>query len=211
MSVRPDRPALGARYDRRRQEVLDAAAAVFASRGYSETSVQALADELGIAAGGIYHYFGSKRELLTAICDEVMHPLLEDARALADSAQDPQAELRELLRLWVTQVIARRDHMLVFQQQRHTIDSSPAWAGVRRDRKAFEQLVAHVIARVQDEGLLRGDRRLAVAALLGIVNHVAQWYRPRGPLNPHEIADGFYDLIVAVSPRAREPRLRSGG
>lgn len=200
MSTRPERPTLGAKYDRRRQEVVDQAAAVFAERGYAETSVQQLSEALGIAAGGIYHYFGGKQELLIAIATQVMDPLLDDARTLVAETRDdadPQELLRSVLHMWVAQVVARRDHMLVFQQQRHAVDTSPEWRDVRRTRKAFEQLVDGLLTRLGEEGVLRGDRRLVLATLLGAVNHTAQWYRPRGPLSPGAIADGYFALVVA--------------
>ena len=43
---------------------------------------------------------------------------------------------------------------------------------------------------------LRGDTRLALLALLGMVNHTAQWYRPRGELSPVQIADGYVALLL---------------
>jgi len=41
------------------------------------------------------------------------------------------------------------------------------------------------------------DPRLQLSALLGMVNHTAQWYRPRGRLSPEEIADGYVALVLA--------------
>ena len=43
-----------------------------------------------------------------------------------------------------------------------------------------------------------GDPRLALFALLGMVNHTAQWYRPRGRLSATEIADGYVDLLLGA-------------
>jgi AcrR family transcriptional regulator len=199
MPPRPDRPALRARYDRRQAEVVEAAARVFAQRGYDQTSVPQLAEELGIAAGSLYHYFGGKEQLLIAICDQLMDPLLDDARALlGDDSADAADQLRALVRLWVGHVIAHRDHMLVFLQERHVVDHGEQWAGVRRDRKAFEQLVEGVIERLEAQDRARlGDARLTLSALLGMVNHTAQWYRPRGRLDAVAIADGYVDLILA--------------
>jgi AcrR family transcriptional regulator len=197
VSTRPTSPVLGARYDKRRQEVLDLAAREFARSGFEETSVQQLSVAIGIAAGGMYHYFAGKEELLVSICDQVMDPLLDEARALEQAGGEPAAQLRELVHLWVAQVCARRDHMRVFQQQRHAVDAGDQWRAVRADRKSFERIVDDTLARAQVAGLLRGDRRLDLAALLGMVNHTAQWYRPRGPLTPDEIADGYADLLLA--------------
>jgi TetR/AcrR family transcriptional regulator, cholesterol catabolism regulator len=194
---RPTRPALRDRYDRRQQRVVLQAAKVFAERGYDQTSIQDLAQSLGLAAGGLYHYIGSKERLLISICDQLMEPLLEGATALVAEEAPPAGQLRDLVRLWVGHVVEHRDHMLVFQQERHVIERGAQWRGVRSSRKRFERLVDEVLARVEASGdAAFADRRLAVAALLGMVNHTAQWYRPRGRLTPHEVADGYVDLLL---------------
>src|SRR5262245_61063531 len=60
---------------RRREQILDAAARLFAERGYSETDTQVLAAELGVGKGTLYRYFPSKRELFLAAADRVMRRL----------------------------------------------------------------------------------------------------------------------------------------
>ena len=192
MSARPTRPALRDRYDRRRAEVVLGAARVFAERGYDQTSVPELAEALGLATGSLYHYFPSKEHLLRAICDQLMDPLLEQAEALP--AEQPAEHLRALVRLWVEHVVAHRDHTLVFQQERHVIERGAAWRGVRASRKAFERLAEDALA--QANAGRSTDPRLALSALLGMVNHTAQWYRPRGRLGAGEIADGYVDLLL---------------
>ena len=191
MATRPIRPALRARYDRRREEIVVVAARVFAQRGYDQTSVPDLAEEMGLSVGSLYHYFGGKEQLLIAICDQLLEPLLE-------RAQELEPDLRELVRMWVAHVVEHRDHMLVFQQERHVIERGDQWSAVRESRKHFEHLVGDALADAEREGrLVARDRRLALLALLGMVNHTAQWYRPRGELHPQEIADGYLDLLVA--------------
>ena len=192
-TTRPRRPALRERYDRKQQQVVTEAARVFAQQGYDQTTMQELADAVGIAAGGLYHYFGSKEQLLIRICDQLMNPLLDQAREVLKSEGTPEEQLRELIRLWVEHVVAHRDHMLVFQQERHVIEHGPQWKGVRADRKAFERLVESVLTRVDTS---TEDPRLALSALLGMVNHTAQWFRPRGRLTAREVADGYADLLL---------------
>ena len=199
MSSRPSRPAQRERYDRRRAEVVLGAARVFAERGYDQTSVPELAEALGLAAGSLYHYFGSKEQLLRAICDQLMDPLLEQAEALLEEPREPAEQLRALVRLWVEHVVAHRDHMLVFQQERHVIERGAAWRGVRASRKAFERLAEDALARCSPAHPGSAtDPRLALAALLGMVNHTAQWYRPRGRLSASAIADGYVDLLLGA-------------
>jgi AcrR family transcriptional regulator len=202
----PTRPRLRDRYDRKQQQIVRGSARMFAEHGYDQTTIQALADAVGLAAGGIYHYVGSKEQLLEHICDQIMHPLLEEARALVEADAPPDTQLRSLVRLWVTHVVEHRDHMLVFQQERHVIERGAQWRGIRTSRKQFERLLEDAVGRVQADGRLAlGDDRLAVSALLGMVNHTAQWYRPRGRLSPTEIADGYVNLLLADPPGAGEP------
>jgi AcrR family transcriptional regulator len=193
---RPDRPALRARYDAKQQAMILAAARVFAERGYDQTSVHELSEALGMAAGGLYHYFGSKEQLLFRICDQLMEPLLDGGRELLAGEKPPDEQLRALVHMWVAHVVEHRAHMLVFGQERHVIERSPQWSGVRSSRKAFERLVDDLLARAEEAGTVRvADRRVALSALLGMVNTTAQWYRPRGRLSPAEIADGYLELL----------------
>jgi AcrR family transcriptional regulator len=175
---------------------------VFAERGYDQTSVPDLAEAIGLAAGGLYHYFGGKEQLLIRICDELMDPLLDEARALVAEEADAAERLRRLVRLWVAHVVAHRDHMLVFQQERHVIEHGPQWRAVRAARKRFEELVDRALADVEGSEHARfTDRRLALSALLGMVNHTAQWYRAKGRLSPEQVADGYVGLLVTAPAR----------
>lgn len=210
MALRPTRPALGERYDRRRRQFVHQGAKVFAKRGYDQTTMQELAASMGLATGALYHYFAAKEDLLTAICDQLMEPLLARAAELLEAGQPAERmegeqpaermeggqpaedELRSLVRMWVAHVTEHRDHMLVFQQERHVIESGERWRNVRASRKAFERLVDDLLSRVRG----RDDDRLALRALLGMVNHTAQWYRPRGELTPEQIADGYVSLVL---------------
>ena len=156
---------------------------------------------MGLASGGLYHYFASKQQLLIEICDQLMDPLLEQARALVASDDAPEDQLRALVRLWVAHVVVHRDHMLVFQQERHLIERGDQWRAVRARRKEFERLVADVLQRVREANVtIIDDDRLALAALLGMVNHTAQWYRSKGRLAPQDVADGYVDLLVGRCP-----------
>lgn len=192
----PTRPALKVRYELRRSELVEAAAGVFADRGYDSTPVSELATQIGLAAGGIYHYFAGKEQLLIAICDQLVDPLLARARELIAEDRPPEEQLRALVRLWVHHVVIHRDHMLVFQQERHAIEHGEQWRGVRRTRKDYERLVEDVLARAAP-GL---DRRIALSALLGMVNHTAQWFDERGRLEYDVVADGYVDLLLGIAP-----------
>ena len=192
MPAPPTRPALRERYERRRQSVLRVAAAEFAQRGYHATSMDDLSTATGLAAGGLYHYIGSKEQLLFAILGQLMDPLLERARAVEASGGPPRDRLRELLRIWLAHIEDHHDHMLVFTQERRVLEQDPRWDAVRESRQAFEEILGRLVAAAAPSG----DTRLRVLALLGMVNHTASWFRPDGRLTSAEIADGYWELMT---------------
>jgi AcrR family transcriptional regulator len=194
----PSRPALRARYEGRRAELIDAAAVAFAEGGYRETSIADLSAARPVAAGGIYHYIGSKENLLIAICDALLAPLLEEGREIVAAGDlPPERQLRDLLRVWLAHVETHRAHMLVFAQERHLIEREPQWRAVRRQRKQFEELLDGILARGEADGSMAfADRSLTLFALLGMVNYTPTWLSPRGRLSADEVADGYCELIL---------------
>lgn len=195
----PTRPALRARYEARRSEVVAAAAKLFAERGYDGTSISELTDATGLAAGGLYHYIEGKDDLLIAICDELLEPLLARAREIVAAEAPPVEQLRELVGAWVSHVVAHRHHMLVFTQERQAIERQPRWRHVRSQRKAFEKILDEILDRGEADGSMSfADRRLSLLALLGMVNYTPQWVRPGGRLTAAEIADGYCAMALSA-------------
>jgi AcrR family transcriptional regulator len=193
----PTRPALRARYDRRRQEVVDTAAHVFAQRGYHATSIEDLIAATGLTRGGLYHYTDSKQTLLFGVLDELIDPLLVQAREIVAEPGSPEEHLRRVARAWLAHVAAHLDHMVVFERERATLEADPRWTDVRRARRAFERVLGGVIERGRADGSFAiEDPQLVLLALLGMVNHTANWLRPTGRLRPDQVADGFCDVLL---------------
>ena len=99
MSTPPTRPVLRERYERRQRVVVDAAAVLFAEQGFQGTSVADLVEATGLTAGGLYHYMGSKDQLLIQICDELMDPLLAATLDILQDEKHPVDQLRARLLL----------------------------------------------------------------------------------------------------------------
>jgi AcrR family transcriptional regulator len=170
---------------------------VFAEHGYHATSIDDLIAATGLTRGGLYHYIGSKQELLFRIHEELLEPLLERAREIVARDADPETHLRQLVAEWVAHVERHRDHMLVFDQERRTVEHEPRWAEVRRARKEFEDILAGVLDRGRREGTFDvPDQQLTLLALLGMVNYLPQWYAPGGRLDAEAIAAGYCDALL---------------
>src|SRR5271166_5979005 len=66
----------------RRRRILDSAKRVFAARGYHDTNISHICDDLGIARGTLYQYFRSKQDVFTAVIEE----LLDRVRRFVETA-----------------------------------------------------------------------------------------------------------------------------
>ena len=197
MPAPPDRPALRARYDAKQKAVVETGARLFAERGYHATSVSDLVEATGLASGGLYHYIGSKEQLLFRVFDELMDPLLEQAEEILDGGGDPEGRLRALLRTWMVHVEQHLPHMRVLQQEWHFVSGRPEWERVLAARRRFEAILAEVLDRVRAAGLLTApDPQLLQLAVLGMVNYTPQWFDPAGRLRAEQIADGYCDLLL---------------
>lgn len=80
-------------WDRRSDEILDAAATLFAERGYAVADTQELADRVGVGKGTLYRYFPSKRDLFLAAADRAMRRLREYLDAAVPTRDDPLEQI----------------------------------------------------------------------------------------------------------------------
>ena len=160
-----------------------------------------LTEATGLAAGGLYHYIESKEQLLIAICDELLDPLLErgagDRRRADDAAG--ASSCATSLHAWLAHVDDHRDHMLVFAQERHVIEREPQWRRRARPAQgASSSSLDDVLARGERgrHDALRRPRLRAARRCSGWSTTRRSGYRPRGRLSPEQIADGYGDLIL---------------
>ncbi|MBS0261206.1 MAG: TetR/AcrR family transcriptional regulator [Planctomycetes bacterium] len=96
------RPPNAELQERRREEILDAAAEVFAKHGFAVTDVQEIADKIGVGKGTIYRYFPSKEELFLAAVDHGMRQLKETVDAAVGTVEQPLERIGEGVRAYLT-------------------------------------------------------------------------------------------------------------
>ena len=195
---RPDRPGLAARYDAKRTEVVDIAARVFAERGYHATTVDDLVAATGLQRGGLYHYMDSKQDLLIAIHERFIEPLLESARAIVAEEGPADDALRRLAGALMQDIARYRDQVTVFLHEWREIESGPEWRSVRDARREFEEIIRSVLTRGARDGIFDvPEPRLTTLAFLGMFNYSYTWYDPGGAHSPDEIADAFADVVLS--------------
>jgi len=140
---------------RRCEEILDVAARVFAERGYAETDVQLIADELGVGKGTIYRYFPSKQELFLAAVDRGMRRLRAQVEAATADRQDPLDVIAHAIRTYLAFFQTYPEFVELFIQERAVFRDrrKPTYFEHRQANvKKWQDLVRRLIAegRVRD-------------------------------------------------------------
>jgi AcrR family transcriptional regulator len=182
--------------DTTEQQVRRAAVALFASRGFHATGIRQLAEAVGITSSTLYHYMGTKEDLLFAIVQDSSRRLIDAAQRLADLALTPQAMMCALVQMHVSTHATHRDATAVVDNElRHLDENRRAQAIELRDH--YEGFWTSAIsAGVRGRVFSVHDQRLARLSILQMSSGVAQWYSSEGDLALPELAQTYAHLTL---------------
>jgi len=183
---------------RRQQEILEAAALVFHEKGYESTSIQDIADSVGILKGSLYYYITSKEDLLFEIIQGVHEEALKNLDRTAAVEGDALQKIRAFVVVHLTHNALNLVKMAVFFQDFRSLNGERRQVIVE-ERDMYDNFLRDLIRQGQDEGIVCPDiePKLAAITVLGMMNWIYQWYRPGGGLSASEIANAYADFVVA--------------
>jgi AcrR family transcriptional regulator len=192
----PRPPGHGPGFEIKRQEIIDRAAELFAKQGYAATGIAEIGQVAGLAKGALYYYIGSKENLLVEIQDRVLRPLLTSARRIASLDEDPVLRLRLLSQTLLENIMARLDHVWVYEHDYRNLRGTNR-ARLLRQRREFEKIVQDVLIAAMDDGSFRKmDPRLAMFQFLNMHNHTYQWVKPGGEWDAETLAREYCTTLI---------------
>ncbi len=185
------------KYRRRQREVFDAAAALFAEKGYHGASTSDIAARLGIKQGSLYYYFESKEEALEQVCLFGVAGFVQRMDEILAADTSLSDKVRATVHGHLGTLRERREYMIVFLEDR---DKLPRERRRRITDQAheYERKVERLFALgVAENRFAAGlDCRLAALALIGLCNSVAGWHDTQPRMALGAIADAYADLIL---------------
>src|SRR4051794_25081381 len=180
----------------RREAIVDTSARVIARRGYHATGLTELCAANDLGKGALYHYIGSKEELLGAIHDRVMDEVMQGADRVADAGGSPSTQLAMLGDELLDVIHRYPDHVWVF------LHEFPALTGERAEqfrlrRREYERRVEGVLQAGIDAGEFRAlDPWLTARAWLGMHNYTYLWLKAGGSVSARDVAEPFADIFI---------------
>ena len=179
-------------------QILDAAAGLFLEKGYDATSMQDVADRVGLLKGSLYYYVRSKEDLLFHIMEPAYQEALDRIEPIARATdQNPTDRIDTFVHAHVDYAIANirafRIRLREFRQL----------TGDRRDYvhqvgQTYLTTLRTILTDGQQQGYFAKDLdiRVTAQAVIGLLNSVTEWFHEEGRLGRRQVADQLSRLII---------------
>jgi len=181
---------------RREQEILQTAADVFFRKGFHATSLEDIAKVIGIRKSSLYYYVQTKDELLFRIVQRGLQSMTDQLQVICRGEGPPSEKLRKSVENHITAYDTQYSTLGVNLREERSIASQ-----YRKDYLAIRDTYEALFRGLISEGVATGafrtcDPATMTRAILGMVNWLAIWYHPGGPLTASSLSSQFTEFIL---------------
>ncbi|MCF8083999.1 MAG: TetR/AcrR family transcriptional regulator [Deltaproteobacteria bacterium] len=178
----------------KRELLLEKATELFLKNGYEGTSMRDIAKAVGIQAPGIYHYFKSKKAILTEIDEQSWQLFQREVLKYVEKVSDPE----EKIKMYVQRMLS---FAFLLGTRLNILDSSISRKHAKfrksKDREVFNVIRDTLITLSEKKDLPPHiDPTLGAFSLYNLVASTHKWYNPKGRLDPDTLADQITRLFL---------------
>lgn len=175
--------------------VLEAAARLFNAQGFDRTSMNDIAEELGVTKPSIYYYFPSKDAILVGAIKEAGATFEGKVRKAAGDGRAPYEQFREVIRLYLEGMRWEVFRTLILADERTLSKAGrdQVMKSKRRINEAVESLITHAVEQGEMSVV---NAHYATYAIFGMLNWMAIWRRNDWDKNAEEIEATFEQMIL---------------
>jgi len=172
-----------------------AAALLFDTTGYAETSLRDISIAAGLSKGGIYHYFSSKHEILFFILDRYLDRLHGNVLDELNQFDNPKAKLRFFLdrhlRIFFESMPEGGEYLnqarnLTHQERRYIVERE----------KAYAMILTGILAEMVNTDNPSTKLDAITYFIFGLYNSIMHWFNPTGELSIEEVSDLCFQLLM---------------
>ena len=181
--------------DTKRKAIIREAARVFNRRGSHGTTLEDVAERLGVTKTALYRYVNNKNDLLCACHEEAMEIAFEHLDIGERTGRNGLEKIQIAMSGYLRTMISDLGVPILLLEENALEKASAGRVMALRDR--FEQrLRALVEDGVSDGSIVATDPKLAVFMLLGAVHWVTKWYSPQGEWSGEEASVALIELAT---------------
>jgi AcrR family transcriptional regulator len=190
-------------------EVYRTAAQIILRKGYDATSINDIANALGMTKAGLYHYINGKKELLFDIMNFGLDELDEEVARPAHSIPDARERLRCIIASHAQLVTRGQGAITILVDEITALTPAQNRMITRRKREYFNRL-RDVLNELKEAGKLHDvDTTVATFSLLGMINWLSRWFRQDGDLTQEQVAEQIATIALHGLMRAESRSTKS--
>lgn len=202
-------PSRAEQSDMKRKAIIREAARVFNRRGSHGTTLDEVADRLGVTKAALYRYVDNKNDLLFACHEEAMEIANEQLGIGERQGRTGLEKIRIGMTGYLRVMIGDMGVPVLVLEENALAENSARQIIVLRD--AFEKRLRGLVEQgIRDGSILPVNPKLAVFMLLGALNWVTKWYSPEGVWTAEQASSAVIELATrgfAAQPGALESDL----
>ncbi|MGR6520330.1 TetR/AcrR family transcriptional regulator (plasmid) [Rhodococcus erythropolis] len=188
--------ATSPRPEGRKTQITELAAELFNKKGFHETSMDDIAQAVGIKKPSLYHYVQSKAQIVAWIHDECVRAIYPPLVEYLNSDWPASEILRRVAGDIFSLLDERPGYLRVYFEHHRDLDTRSK-SRITKKRDQYFSGVCQVIERGNAAGELAVEKpELAAMAFFGMCNWGYQWYRPGGPVPAEDIATYMWALFM---------------
>jgi AcrR family transcriptional regulator len=188
-------------------EIYRTAAQIILRKGYDATSVNDIANALGMTKAGLYHYINGKKELLFDIMNFGLGELAEEVATPAKAIRDPAARLRFIVDAHA-RLVTRGQGAITILVDEVTALTPTQHRKITQSKRAYFDFLRGTLDELKAGGKLQDvDTTAATFCLLGMINWLSRWFRQGGALTEEQAADQI--VRIALHGLLRPVKLRA--
>ncbi len=194
-------------YQERRSEILDAAASIFAERGFDGTSTSAIALKCGVSKALLYHYFASKEEILFEMLVAHCQFLVATAQAALSEKQSGEEQLASVVGELISLYMSSQEKHIALMNNLKSL-SGEQQKEIKKLERILVQIIKSIVARLRPELSEPLQTSLAMY-LMGSINWTYTWFKPEGPVSSEQFAELVSSMFLNGLNKAEMPVIDS--
>jgi AcrR family transcriptional regulator len=182
-------------------DIYRAAARIICEKGYDATTMNDIAEAVGLTKAGLYHHISGKRDLLFRIMDFGLDSLEEQVIAPARSIADAEQRLRTIItghvRLITSNSTPEGNNPVTIVLDEISGLTSAQRRKINDRKRAYVDLIRETLSDLKAERKLRNvDVTAAAFSLLGMILWLSRWYNPKGRLTPETVGEEVTNVAL---------------
>jgi AcrR family transcriptional regulator len=183
--------------DKKIHSITQAAAKLFSSKGYVQTSMEEVAAEARMSKSLLYYYFRDKSDILDYILSSFLDSILQNTQEHLQKVENPTERLRVII---LEHVRTYCDHPYLAKTLLNEAFNLPSTKlrKIKIKEREYYKLIFQSISSYSQDKIDKDEVTALTFTLLGMCNWIYAWYNPKGRLAPEQLSHLIFGIFTGL-------------